>query len=157
MPLNCAVSTRSPTYTFIKLGTASELVLPQPFYYVTWAWVGCQVEIFVFSSGNWWDLNLGSFDWQSSALTTWPHSCMVVWLYCLQTHSRVHFYCLCAGWEGKGSLQEMSLLSWRLHDHKRSEVVHYNTCGNNTSVCSTHNTIILHYTTATAYQLNVNL
>ena len=81
MPLNCAVSTRSPTYTFIKLGTASELVLPQPFYYVTWAWVGCQVEIFVFSSGNWWDLNLGSFDWQSSALTTWPHSCMVVWLY----------------------------------------------------------------------------
>ena len=87
MPLNCAVSTRSPTYTFIELGTASELVLPQPFYYVTWAWVGCQVEIFVFSSGNWWDLNLGSFDWQSSALTTWPHSCMVVWLYCLQTHS----------------------------------------------------------------------
>ena len=69
----------------------------------------------------------------------------------------VHFYCLCAGWEGKGSLQEMPLLSWRRHDHKRSEVVHYNTCENSTSVCSTHNTIILHYTTASAYQLNVNL
>ena len=69
MPLHCGVGTRSPTCTSVELGTASGLVLPQPkagFYCVRSASdllfylrVGCQVEKdFLFSSGNWWDLNL---------------------------------------------------------------------------------------------------
>ena len=46
MPLHCGVGTQSPTCTSEELGTASDLVLPQPKPgpQFTWAWVGCQVE-----------------------------------------------------------------------------------------------------------------
>ena len=52
--------------SYLYLSGVSGLVLPT-IYYFTWARVGWQVENFFFlsSSGNWWDLNLRSFDSQS--------------------------------------------------------------------------------------------
>ena len=62
-------------------------------YYFTWTWVECQVENFFFFFflfvQLWWDLNLRSFDWQSSVLTTWPHTHVHT-----HTHANIHIYSL---------------------------------------------------------------
>ena len=64
-------------------------------------------------------------------MTTWILKAVVLTL--SQVHSCIackttfeSTFITCAGWEGrtpKGPLQEVSLLSWRLHDHRRSEVM----------------------------------
>ena len=88
MPLHCGVNTWSPTCTSAELGTV--LFLPQPkpgpqFTILLGPGLGAKwrktdvpfllllLFAFCLSSINWWDLNLWSSSWQSSALTTWPH------------------------------------------------------------------------------------